>query len=44
MYAKKFTFAAIFLLFTALLATAVPSPVVADGGPIVPHDLWADLE
>ena len=32
------------LLLTALLAILVPSVTFADGGPIVPHDLWADLE
>ncbi len=31
-------------MLVVLLAINVPSPAFADGGPIVPHDLWADLE
>ncbi len=44
MSASKLKFAAISALLVLLLAVVVPSPAVADGGPIVPHDLWAELE
>ena len=44
MHAQKLSFVAVFFLVTALLAVAVPSHAIADGGPIVPHDLWASLE
>jgi hypothetical protein len=41
---KNLAPSAIFLILVVLLAISVPSPVAADGGPIVPHDLWAELE
>jgi len=41
---KFFRFAPIALILIVLLAVVIPSPALADGGPIVPHDLWADLE
>ena len=44
MSAGKLKIKAILVLFVALLAVAIPAPVLADGGPIVPHDLWADLK
>jgi len=44
MSAKKLKFTAAAILFTAILAVAVPSPAIADGGLIVPRDLWIDLE
>jgi hypothetical protein len=44
MYAKKLKFASVFLLLIALLAFALPSPVIADGGPAVNYDLWSRLE
>jgi hypothetical protein len=44
MYANKLKFASLFLLLVILLAIALPSTAAADGGPIVPRDLWGDLE
>lgn len=44
MHPKNIPLTASFFLLTLILSLAVPSPVLADGGPIVPHDLWADLE
>ncbi len=44
MSARKFRFFAIAALFIVMLAIAIPAPAFADGGPIVSHDLWADLK
>jgi len=41
---NKLKFASVFLLLVVLLAIALPSPVTADGGPIVNYDLWGQLE
>ncbi len=34
----------VLIVFIVLLAVALPSPANADGGPIVPYDLWGNLE
>jgi hypothetical protein len=44
MSAGKLKLKAISVLFIAILAIAIPAPVIADGGPIVPHDLWSELK
>jgi len=44
MSAGKLKFTAILVLFIVILSITIPVPVMADGGPIVPHDLWADLK
>ena len=43
MSAGNLKFAAVSVLCAVIAAIAIPSPVMADGGPIVPHDLWSDL-
>jgi hypothetical protein len=44
MSAGKLKLTATLVLFIVILSIAIPVPVMADGGPIVPHDLWADLK
>jgi hypothetical protein len=44
MYANKLKFASVFLLLVVLLAIALPSTAIADGGPAVNYDLWGQLE
>jgi hypothetical protein len=36
--------AAAILLFIAIVAASIPLPAMADGGPIVPYDLWERLK
>jgi hypothetical protein len=44
MLSGKLKFKALIVLFIAILAIAVPAPVLADGGPIVSRDLWEYLK
>ncbi len=43
MSAIKLKLAAVLALLVLITAIAIPSPVFADGGPIVSHDLWGYL-
>jgi hypothetical protein len=44
MNAQKWKATSLAVILVVLIAGLIPSPVNADGGPIVPHDLWGDLE
>jgi hypothetical protein len=44
MSAAKLKFAVFLVLFIALVSIAIPLPARADGGPVVPLDLWANLK
>jgi hypothetical protein len=44
MSAGKLKLTATFVLFIVILSITIPVPVMADGGPIVPHDLWSELK
>jgi hypothetical protein len=44
MFVKKIRYIAVASLFAVIIAVAIPAPVFADGGPIVPADLWNNLK
>jgi hypothetical protein len=44
MFVKKLKFIAVAALFLVTIAVANPAPAFADGGPIVPSDLWDNLK
>ncbi len=44
MSTAKLKFAALLVIFTALVFTLIPLPARADGGPVVPRDLWGTIK
>lgn len=44
MSVKKLRLIAVYVLFVTIIAVAIPAPAFADGGPVVPYELWHNLK